>query len=319
VAQAEVFYFHEFRDDATSTAGRKSSWNNLVLAKSWVVDEAKKHLSERQIRYKRARDTTKIVIEPSQSFANDLVALTAELSINPSLYIVKELKRLLKLTDEDLEYRPLLSNKNLHRFLNRNEKVLVGFGYDEAKGLVAEVKTLWPEIPLTPDAVLQLKQGLEESLMAVEYRHLRGFLFHAAKKLARRPDLDITRVGALKHLVEDARDEVRDIIGSAPPSSLSIERDACRAFLSAMIQKLKQISLVGQQYSEKIRAVNGDQISQATLPEIWETFKEAMDVDTAKLLLGQALRYLATEMINKNDDTADMVDELTEELERSKI
>jgi hypothetical protein len=318
VARAEVFYFHEFRDDATSTAGRKSSWNNLVLVKSWVVDEAKKHLSEKQIRYKRACDTTKIIIEPSQSFANDLVALTAELSINPSLYIVKELKRL-KLTDEDLEYRPLLSNRNLHKILNRNEKVLVGFGYDEAKGLVAEVKTLWPEIPLTPDAVLQLKQGLEESLMAVEYRHLRGFLFHAAKKLARRPGLDRTHVGALKQLVEDARDEVRDIIGSAPPSSLSIERDACRAFLSAMIHKLKQISLVGQQYSEKIRAVNGDQISQATLPGIWETFKEAMDVDTAKLLLGQALRYLAPEMINKKDATADMVDELTEELECSKI
>jgi hypothetical protein len=54
--------------------------------------------------------------------------------------------------------------------------------------------------------------------------------------------------GALKQLVEDARDEVRYIIGSVPPSSLSIERDAFRAFLSAMIQKLKQISLFGQQY-----------------------------------------------------------------------
>jgi hypothetical protein len=65
--------------------------------------------------------------------------------------------------------------------------------------------------------------------------------------------------------------------------------------------------------------VNGGQISQANLPEIWEPFKEVVEVDTAKLLLGQALRYLATEMIKKTDDTADMVDELTEELEHSKI
>jgi hypothetical protein len=65
--------------------------------------------------------------------------------------------------------------------------------------------------------------------------------------------------------------------------------------------------------------VNGDQVAKATLPEIWEAFEEATDTDTANLALGQSLRYLSMDMVNMNDDTADILDELLEELRTLEI
>jgi hypothetical protein len=70
VAQKDIFFFHEFSDETTSTKGRRTSWNELVRAQSvQVTDDT--ILTEKQPKFKRARDTSKIICAPEKSFATD--------------------------------------------------------------------------------------------------------------------------------------------------------------------------------------------------------------------------------------------------------
>jgi len=71
---------------------------------------------------------------------------------------------------------------------------------------------------------------------------------------------------------------------------------------------LKEISVAGKKYSAEIKAALGDKVVPGTSTEVFEAYKTSMDVDTARMLLFRAARWVVAEVMNKNDDDCgDMV------------
>lgn len=124
--------------------------------------------SERRPKFKRARDTPKITTDASTSFTNDLVALMTAFSMHQEPWILRQIQNRLELADEDLTSLPFFPTNRLHAFVGRG----TDFGLDEALQMIEQVKSLWPDVELSVEVVLALKQELNESGIAVEYRFL---------------------------------------------------------------------------------------------------------------------------------------------------
>src|SRR5271155_3596718 len=119
-----------------------------------------------------------------------------------------------------------------------------------------------------------------------------------------------------KDLVTEVYHMVKLIIGEVAPSRLSIEKDPYAALMSSTIKRLKTVVNAGKKYTEDLRGLNGDQLYAETLPDIWESFNNSIDVDLAKAAFGQAVRYAIAELASANHDLVDMVEEIVVELSR---
>jgi len=68
-----VSYRHEYKDATTAIIPRGPTWNKHVAAQTVRSRMSGKAPSEKQERFKQARDTTKNVVEPRQSFATEMI------------------------------------------------------------------------------------------------------------------------------------------------------------------------------------------------------------------------------------------------------
>ena len=119
-----------------------------------------------------------------------------------------------------------------------------------------------------------------------------------------------------KELVAEAYHNVKRVIGEVAPSRLSIETDQYGALMSSTIKRLKTIVTAAKKYTDDLRGLNGDRLYAETLPDIWESFNNSIDVDLAKAAFGQAVRYAIAELASANQDCGDMVEQLVVELSR---
>jgi hypothetical protein len=119
-----------------------------------------------------------------------------------------------------------------------------------------------------------------------------------------------------KDFVTEVYHNVKLVIGEAGPSRLSIEMDPYGALMSSTIKRLKAIVTAAKKYTEDLRGLNGDQLYTGTLPDIWESFGNSIDVDLAKTAFGQAVRYAIAELASANQDCGDMVEQVVVELSR---
>ena len=100
-AQRIVFYRHEFRDATTVLNYRGSNWNKLATLQS-VCPGSSKTPSAKQERFKRVRDTSKVILEPNISFSNEILCLTMSFKTSRDPWFLKELQNMLTQMDEDL-------------------------------------------------------------------------------------------------------------------------------------------------------------------------------------------------------------------------
>ena len=78
--------------------------------------------------------------------------------------------------------------------------------------------------------------------------------------------------------------------------------------MSSTIKRLKTIVTATKKYTDDLRGLNGDQLYAETLPDIWESFNNSIDVDLAKAAFGQAVRYAIAELAPANQDCRDTVE-----------
>lgn len=133
--QDEVFYFSEFRDDSKSIQKRRLSWNKLILNKALGLAANKKAMSAKQLRFRAARDTTKVILEPNQSFRNEVLLLTRGFARTKDPWFLDELVRVLKDADDDNNFAPPPSNIAMHNYVIKSSSE---FKEEDAKVMVIE-------------------------------------------------------------------------------------------------------------------------------------------------------------------------------------
>ena len=323
ISQQEVFYFDEYRTDETTVPLRAKGWN-LLVKKDAIKGVDVANLSEKQKAFRRATETSRLICEPAQSFTNDLVGLTAAFSIKKDPVILSQLRNLLSDFDPDLENTSTLRDcPNLHLLLDKDETL----SKEELDGVVEEAASLWPEIYVTTDAVNDLKTGLLESKVVLEYRCVRGFLAEGCSRLMKIYDegaqmeiegqnFSTLSVKELGVFVSDLRQSVVHILGDVSPSRLSITDDAFASLISAIGKKLREISHAGKGYCRNLRESLGDQVVPATIDDCFEIMRNTMDVDSARLAYNMALRVAIGKLAEKDSALEKMVADLADTLER---
>jgi hypothetical protein len=113
-----------------------------------------------------------------------------------------------------------------------------------------------------------------------------------------------------KGLVTEVYHIAKRVIGKAAPSKLSISKDQYGTLVSCATRSLKNIVLSNRKFTEDLRGLNGYYIYSETLPDIWESLKNSIDVELAKVAFGQAVRYATAELASDNVDCGDMVNQL---------
>lgn len=298
IAQKEVFYFAEFRDMTSTKEGRKTAWNELV--KKVSVIEALDTDAPDGVKFKRSRERTVLTLTPTESFINEIRLLVSAFAMHREPWMLGKLRDVLELANEDLDAQ-MPTNEKLHTFMTL--KLLPD--EDEAKELISEIANMWPEVDINDSEVMVLKKALVDEDLELDYRLLRGFLIYGATRIRRGEQI----------LAQELIDTTEKVIGPVVPPRTSIQQDHAGSLLAAVTKKLKEISKVSAESNKAIQDLNGDQAIVDGLMDVFETFKNAADIDTAKLAFHQGLRFGFGAITQKNDVTKGMLDKLIEVLE----
>lgn len=312
VAQVSVFYLAQFRDGTAVQRDRGREWNALVKTEiNLQAQRTAPRLTEKQENFRRANDTTKPVLHPKMSFSNELTCLAKAFEKSKQPWHLDQLIRTMKEQDEDLAYAPPPSNKSLRKLLDPAQ--LEHFNMLDAQGVVEEVANLWPEVRLTSEVVLGLKDGLYSGGQVLEYRHIRGFLAYGTRLYEKaQQELDV------KAIVNEAI-QATAIITPPVQSTPSILADEEGALLTSILRKLKEMQMAGEAYNKDLKDICGDRVFTGDLADIWQKYADAIDTDAAKLAFFQCVRFLAAAWESKYRGLDMMLAELIEVLDEMKL
>ncbi|KAH0548136.1 hypothetical protein GP486_008135 [Trichoglossum hirsutum] len=245
---------------------KRPDTNKLVTAQSVRAGNAVPSIKDEK--FKRANDTTKLVLEPNQSLANEVLCLSLGLKRSGDSWFLKELQYVFAEIDSDLNHRPL-SNSGLRKFV------------EDAEDAVGEIREQWPEIlHVTPERILRLKEGLICSNAFLEYRLLRAFLAKGTYRLKMCPGMSDDELSKVSRGIIGTAERMIPISKSTPSNSVTEEM----ALLSeALHNKLKEMRDAGKTFDQNLKSLCGDFVIEGTPYDFWSHYADALDTDTARL------------------------------------
>ncbi len=153
VSQIEVFFLKDFRENVGQFKLRGPAWSKLVSDVALSFAQTAEIPSAKQQRYRRAKDITKLVLEPGMSFINELVALTLSFERYRQPWHLQELRSVLEVVQEDIRFQPMPAYWGLRKFADLGEVLTE----EDAEKVVEDVQDLWKDVAVTVSAVLKLK------------------------------------------------------------------------------------------------------------------------------------------------------------------
>jgi hypothetical protein len=312
IGQDLVFYRHEFRDSVSDVKKRSTSWNAKVAFYSVRPSMNATPLTERQQKFKRARDPIKLVFDPNVSLCNEIASLAANYYHTNDQWYLPEIKDVLRSVDDDLNYRPLAQNSGLRYFIESDEEL----SEEQSQDVVADFLAMWPN---TPHILGEYIRILKKALIIhpethLPYRLLMPFLAEACWVIGegevtgkRIYDMVPKLVGTLKRIYGRTN--------STSPISAD-ERDLV---LATTLAKLKEIKQAGVDTEEKAKASFGEAAFDYTSHDIWARYGEALDTDTARAAWSQELRLVVAAGRQKEAGLRGMIQDLITPLEKLKL
>jgi len=299
VGQKDVFYLPQYRDNTTSK-DRGSAWNRLVLKASVRLQT---DASEKQVKYKRAGDSIRLVLEPEQSFANEVLCLARGYEASKHPWFLSELAQILDEFDEDLKYaRPLASALKKFTRIDAVDE----FDENDAEGVLQELSDLRPKqeiVGLTIGGTLETHKALHKSHIVLEYRHLESFLVESLFRLSHGGSLNVEEVLAM----------VERVLGKRNPRETN---DSDTTMLSTVRQKLVEMVEAAKVFDGKLKEVAGDQGIATSLAGIWSSYADAVDTGATRAAFMGVVRLFAAALRQKEKGLATMVSDLLEVLDK---
>lgn len=317
IGQDHVFYRYEFRDSITSIKERSSSWNRLVAAES-VRPGVNRPLSAKQLVYKKAKDTTRVLLPTDQSFLNEVLLLVSGFEKRQDPWFLEELRAVLCEADEDLKHTPLRRHAALRKFAEKGED----FNSEDATLLLEELADTWPEIVnvhSTKESVLRLKNAYDTSktLEVIEYRLLRGFLAEGLFVLAQAGQpgetIDQGEEDKLAECVYASVQRITPSIKSTAPITTTSEN----LLVKSVVRKLKEIVSASHEMDIQLKDMCGDVTLDGSPYDMWAHYADAIDTDSAKVAFFSVVRYFLAEDQHRNKQVAGMIADLVEVLEKA--
>jgi len=143
-------------------------------------------LSEKQIAYKRAKNTSKVVLDQKVGLRNEICCIVECFAATRQMWHLQELEFVLQQADKDLEYMPPIENVAMRKFVD-NEEV---FEEGDAASMIEEIRHLWHDVRIGATELAILKEQLVEDDIQLDYRYpetgyLQDFTFQWSQVLTR--------------------------------------------------------------------------------------------------------------------------------------
>jgi cytochrome c556 len=259
--------------------------------------------SKKQAKYKRARDNIRLVLEPEQSFANEVLCLARGYEASKNPWFLSELIQILDEADEDLKYAPPLASA-----LGKFTRIDAVDEFDEfdAEGVLQELSDLRPEqeiLGLTVGGILETHKALHKSHIVLEYRHLESFLVESLFRLSREGSLNVEEVLAT----------VERMLGKRNPREIN---DSDTTMLSTIRQKLVEMVEAAKVFDGKLKEVAGDQGMETSLADIWSSYSDIADTDATRAAFMGVVKLFAAALRQKEQGLANMASDLLEVLDK---
>lgn len=312
VGQKACFYLPVFRDETTDMKLRGPAWNQLVAKQAFRPPD--RPLSAKQTAYKKARNTSKVVLEPKVALQNEISCLVECLAKTGEMWYLKELDSLIQQADEDLIFMPPASNTAMRKFVDNEEE----FEDGDAASMVEELGQLWPDLGGIDATDLEvLKRDLVKADIVLEYRLMRPFLAEALFQLQARKIHKKKRDPS--PVAEGALATVRRVLSSCESAVPILTPDDESLLLPAITTALKNMLQAARSFDKELKDNSGDQTMTGTLQDVWEKYANALDTDAAKLAWFEAARYLTAAQKHKQRGLGEMVEDMVEVLEKMKL
>lgn len=309
-AQKCCFYLPVFRDLTTAQKERGPAWNRLVAKQAFRPSD--RTPSAKQVAYKRARNTSKIVLEPLLSLRNELVCYAEEFAKGGERWHLEEMKAVLEQADADLKHMPPATNELLRKFVDNEED----FEDEDADMMVEELLELWPDMDFIDATDLDiLKKQLVKDEVVVEYELLRPFLAEAGHCLEEARRCKIPEDGIASRAVGTVR-RVLNSCDTLVPMNTENEESLLVAAIEA---SLKNLLKAGARFDKGLKDNCGDQTHDGTLHDIWEKYRHALDTDAAKKSWFEGARYMTAARNHKDQGFYQGLNEIVKGLTAMKI
>ena len=325
IKQELVFYRSEFRDNNKSNRNRKKSWNEMISAHccQFSHDAA---LDRKHQNYRRAQDTGKVIVEPFESLLANLNIHMSVFRVAPAAYLLHEMKTALERADVDLLSKPYFEHDSLVAFVDKTFEEFLE-EEDAADSLITEAQSLWPEMQdLDPARVLLLKECFELAEVELSYYMLPGLL---GEGMARLVQEESEENGVVKEkLGGEVFKTVQRVMGPSERKSAGpiLEDEGSgskeRALLRAILPFLRQVLAAHDTNMKKSKDVFGDaaMLDYESIPEIWSTYKDQVDQDSARVVFSETVRFaVATALDNYTKGYMVPLEKLIEMMEKANL
>jgi hypothetical protein len=311
ISQDLVFYLHEFRDNTTDGHKRASNWNRNVALQS-IKPGLGAPRTSKQLAFKHAKDSVKLVFNPNVSLANEVASLIAGYVHSPSDWFLDEIVSVLKVIDDDLNHRPLPENSGLRMFV----EVTGELSAEQATRVVEDFKINWPDVPhVTDKSIMELKRGLGLAEVDLEYKLIRPFIAEGCWRMSVN---NFKQPKRLREMVVSTLETVTRVMGTSEWTP-SISPADQNALLTTTLAKLREIKANAGAMEESMKATYGESAFDVSTYDIWEKFADAADTDTARAAWMQQLKLLAGGVRQKEATVATMVDDVIGTLAKLKL
>ncbi|KAL9085736.1 MAG: hypothetical protein Q9165_007485 [Trypethelium subeluteriae] len=306
VSCKEVFYLPMFRDETTVIQQRGPNWNRKIREVTGQATGAQL-LSEKQNRYRRARDTTKITLDPLQSFGNEILALTSAFDHSREPWLLKALGTVLEQVNIDLKFRPLPNNTIMRKFVDSQNHLTM----EEAQQMKMELVERWPGIQsISTESLMKLHYGIRicSKDLLLECSLLRPFLIDGAHRLQTAPAMAFDDDNSLAELIRDIYAMVKRLCKDVPEPVLSVPDNNYKLLLMVVRDKLTEAINSSRRFDAELENMCGDYSSSQTPAQLADEFSKATDVDSAKRCNLLRARWLVAEGLAKTSGFVDTME-----------
>ncbi|TAQ83551.1 hypothetical protein B7494_g8125 [Chlorociboria aeruginascens] len=306
IMQTKVFYLPAFRDNTTAKKERGPAWNQLVTTAA-ASHSRTEQLSAKQATFKKARNTTKIVLEPKASLMNEISCLTDCFLATGEVWHLKELQAVLEQAQTDLQDPPP-GRPVLHKFVHNDER----FEKEDPESMIEELRELWRELEIDATDILLLKEQLVQEGLYLEYRLLKPFLAEASYQL-KKEQHNHKETGSI---AREALATVERVLGSRESPTPILSASDERRVLPHLISTLNTIIQDSKNFDKSMKDNCGDHTMVGTLHDVWERYAAQLDTDAAKKSWFEAARYLTASMKAKERGVTEMLQDVVEIFEK---
>ncbi|KAJ9656621.1 hypothetical protein H2198_004855 [Neophaeococcomyces mojaviensis] len=294
-----TFYFHEFRNHATSVQKRKEEWDDAVQLRS-IRPGNLQELSKRQKSFRRAHDTTAIPFPKNVSLANEILCLELAFESSSDPHCLRAMSQAIMEVENDLQYARLPENRELHKLVEDDEE----FELADAKVVLSEMSESTGSI--SPHDIIRLRNAMMSSGDVVEYRLARTWLKECLYQMKAKPRMSDEQLRTLSiSYLGTARRMLPETIATPATSS-----DESHMTLRALRNKLQEICDACSRYNQHLLNMVGDKGKAATIDDAWAAYAGAPDIDSAKKAFYEVWYFVIRQLSTREEGAEAMLREV---------